>query len=298
MTSSEVTEVREGDWTTGNLREILGLKIPAYFTSDPQLLSDFITNLRTRPDDVFIASYPKSGTNWLAEIVSQIYNEGNLSEKRGFLLERALHSHQPNSPTPDLSALPSPRIFKTHLPYNVIPKSPNKDMVCKYIYVARNPKDVVVSYYFFWSGISSSWHGPWEFFAKLFVEGNVPWNHWNDHVLDWWKHNDDANILFVKYEDLKKDLLSHVRSIADFLNRPLTDDIISRIAEQSSFSAMKKDRDSVLTVPFRDGRNVPILRKGVVGDWKNYFTPELNERFEKEVLAKLQGSGLEFDFEI
>lgn len=113
-----------------------------------------------------------SGTNWLAEIVSQIYNEGNLSEKRGFLLERALHSHQPNSPTPDLSALPSPRIFKTHLPYNVIPKSPNKDMVCKYIYVARNPKDVVVSYYFFWSGISSSRHGPWEFFAKLFVEGN------------------------------------------------------------------------------------------------------------------------------
>lgn len=61
---------------------------------------------------------------------------------------------------------------------------------------------------------------------------------------------------------------------------------------------MKKDRDSVLTVPFRDGRNVPILRKGVVGDWKNYFTPELNGRFEKEVLAKLQGSGLEFDFEI
>ena len=41
-----------------------------------------------------------------------------------------------------------------------------------------------------------------------------------------------------------------------------------------------------------------LLRKGVVGDWKNYFTPELNERFEKEVLAKLKGSGLEFDFEI
>ena len=55
MTSSEVTEVREGDWTTGNFRQILGLKIPAYFTSDPQLLSDFITNLRTRPDDIFIA---------------------------------------------------------------------------------------------------------------------------------------------------------------------------------------------------------------------------------------------------
>ena len=46
----------------------------------------------------------------------------------------------------------------------------------------------------------------------------------------------------------------------------------------------------------------PLLRKGVVGGWKNYFTPELNERFEKEkeiwVLEKLKGTGLEFDFEI
>ena len=41
-----------------------------------------------------------------------------------------------------------------------------------------------------------------------------------------------------------------------------------------------------------------LLRKGVVGDWKNYFTPEQNARFEKEVLAKLEGSGLEFDYEI
>ena len=65
MTSSEVTEVRESDYTTGNFREVLGLKIQTYFTSDPQLLSDFITNLRTRPDDVFIASYPKSGESKL-----------------------------------------------------------------------------------------------------------------------------------------------------------------------------------------------------------------------------------------
>lgn len=43
---------------------------------------------------------------------------------------------------------------------------------------------------------------------------------------------------------------------------------------------------------------VCLLRMGVVGDWKNYFTPELNERFEKEVLLKLEGTGLEFDFEL
>ena len=41
-----------------------------------------------------------------------------------------------------------------------------------------------------------------------------------------------------------------------------------------------------------------LLQKGVVGNWKEHFTPELNERFEKEVMAKLKGSGLELDFEL
>jgi len=41
-----------------------------------------------------------------------------------------------------------------------------------------------------------------------------------------------------------------------------------------------------------------LLRKSVVGDWKNYVTPELNERFDKEVLSKLKRTGLEFDFQM
>ena len=41
-----------------------------------------------------------------------------------------------------------------------------------------------------------------------------------------------------------------------------------------------------------------LLQKGVVGNWKEHFIPELNKRFEKEVMAKLKGSGLELDFEL
>jgi len=84
--------------------------------------------------------------------------------------------------------------------------------------------------------------------------------------------------------------------IANFLDQPLSDDLIRRIAEQCTFSGMKKNAASY-SIPTKDGES-SMLRKGVVGDWKNYFTPELNERFEKEVLDKLKGSGLEFDFEI
>ena len=83
--------------------------------------------------------------------------------------------------------------------------------------------------------------------------------------------------------------------IANFLDKPLSDDLISRIAEQCTFSGMKKNAASFSTF-YKDGK-CSLLRKGMVGDWKNYFTPELNERFENEVLAKLKGSGLEFEFE-
>ena len=86
--------------------------------------------------------------------------------------------------------------------------------------------------------------------------------------------------------------------IDSFVNKPLSDDLIRRIAEQCTFSGMKKNATSFLLTRVGMSETLSLLRKGVVGDWKHYFTPELNERFDKEVLAKLKGSGLEFDFEI
>ena len=58
---------------------------------------------------------------------------------------------------------------------------------------------------------------------------------------------------------------------------------------------MMKNVQSYLLRGKEDGT---LLQKGVVGNWKEHFTPELNERFEKEVMAKLKGSGLELDFEL
>ena len=89
---------------------------------------------------------------------------------------------------------------------------------------------------------------------------------------------------------------SYVRRIAEFLNNPLSDEIINRIAEQCTFQGMKKNEISYKIMD--EEQSSPLLRKGVVGGWKNYFTPELNERFEKEVLEKLKGTGLEFYVEI
>lgn len=61
MSNFPVFQEIEGEWRSTKTIEILGLRIPAYFTPDPQLLCDYITNFQTKSDDLFVASYPKSG---------------------------------------------------------------------------------------------------------------------------------------------------------------------------------------------------------------------------------------------
>lgn len=68
---------------------------------------------------------------------------------------------------------------------------------------------------------------------------------------------------------------------------------MQRIANQCSFEEMAKNPASFQVFPSVDG--ISFLRKGEVGDWKNYFTAELNEKFEAELLAKAKEHGLAFE---
>ena len=121
---------------------------------------------------LFIVSF--SGTTWLQEITWQIYNGGKTSsEPIGHRVQFLDEAKYLGITQPDITTQPSPRLIKTHQPYHTIPKGASDATVCKYIYVARNPKDVVVSYYKFESKMAplTGYSGPFEFFAEMFLEG-------------------------------------------------------------------------------------------------------------------------------
>ena len=83
---------------------------------------------------------------------------------------------------------------------------------------------------------------------------------------------------------------SFVRSIAEFLNNPLSDEIVNRAyCGAIYFQGNEEKRDQLQDNGRRAEFAIVALGRG--RGWKNYFTPELNERFEKEVLEKLKGTG-------
>ena len=114
----------------------------------------------------------------MQEIVWQIYNEGAISSEKHifrFPFLEALACNANKQMLIDFKTLPSPRLIKSHLTYSTTPRSTSKDDQCKYIYVARNPKDVAVSYFHHIEHFKkigmSDFSGPWEFFCKLLIEG-------------------------------------------------------------------------------------------------------------------------------
>ena len=197
--------------------------------------------------------------------------------------------------------MPSPRFFKTHSPYHMMAGGLPHASPGKHVYVARNPKDVAVSYYYHMRMFYMlEFSGTWDEFYQLYKSGEVIIGSWFDHVLEWWKHRDAENILFLKYEDMKKDHRGAVKKIAEFMGYHPKEEVIDTIVEKSTFQSMKENptaNPNMAEWPmptFKPGEQ-PFLRKGVVGDWKNHFTPEQNAEFDAIYAKNMKGSGLEFD---
>nr|XP_014349996.1 PREDICTED: uncharacterized protein LOC102357907 [Latimeria chalumnae] len=137
-----------------------------------------LVHFQARPDDLLIATFPKAGTTWMQEIVDMIYKEGDAEVcKRAPVYERMPFLEWPSiPPMPSgievLDGMPSPRVIKTHLQFKHVPKSFWENN-CKMIYMARNPKDNLVSYYHFERmTLTQIDPGTWEEYLGNFMQGN------------------------------------------------------------------------------------------------------------------------------
>ncbi|XP_036593902.1 sulfotransferase 1A2 [Trichosurus vulpecula] len=284
------------------LVSVKGIPLIKYFAESIELLKNF----QVWPDDVLISTYPKSGTTWVSEILDMIYHGGDQEKcQRAPIYDRVpfLEFKAPGSRSgmETLQEIPAPRILKTHLPLSLLPQA-LLDRKIKIIYVARNAKDVAVSYFNFYK--MAKVHpdpGTWEEFLETFMTGKVAYGSWYQHVLEWQELSKRHPVLYLFYEDMKKDPKREIQKITEFVGQSLPEDILDRIVQQTSFKKMKENpMANYTTVPngIMDHSISPFMRKGTTGDWKNTFTVAQNERFDADYEKKMAGSDLHFDMEL
>jgi peroxiredoxin len=243
-----------------------------------------------RPDDVFIVTYPRSGTTWVQMILYQLTTEGNMDFPHITTFSPWFERSLKDGTAYD--ALPAPRVFKSHLSYPKIPKGP-----CKYLYVARDGRDVAVSYYHFYT-THMGFKGTFDDFFQRFLRGEVHYGSWFRHVRGWWEHRDDRNVLFLRYEDLAADLPAGLRRISAFCGLEVAPPRWPGILERCSFAFMKEHEsrfDPLLAVPYEQGfQPHTFLRQGRPGGWRQQLSARQAERFDKAFHRRLGPVGLDF----
>ena len=263
-----------------------------------------------RPDDVFIVTFPKSGTTWMQQIVKLLRTGG---QPDGVKLDRSIPWLEVLDSdfgkmlgyTPDMadtSDVLSPRAFKSHLTYDLVPGGFPHTTPAKYIYVMRNPKEVCVSLWYHYNMILNRKKVSWEEHVAIMLSKEPPFAGWFEHILGWWRHNDSPNILFIKYEDMKRDPLTTVRSVASFIGiEEATDELLQKVIQHSSFASMKKDATTNHDWMVGEGKVFSqennFIRKGEIGGWREHFTEEQSKRYDEIFGKRMSGIDITFQFD-
>jgi aryl sulfotransferase len=267
--------------------------------------STFWNDFPFRDDDIVVATYAKSGTTWVQQILSQlIFNgaEGINVAELALWVDFRLPPQEVMKQM--LEAQAHRRFIKTHLPIDALVYSPK----AKYLYIARDGRDVLWSYYNHHSnhtpdifGILNSMIGPeiepfapadleiHEYFQRWLARDGYPiWSFW-ENLSTWWAARDMPNLMLLHFAELKADMPGQIRKIAEFLEIPIDESNWETIIEHCSFDYMKENAANSVPLggAYWEGGATTFINKGTNGRWRDVLTEEDNARYEAMAIEKL-----------
>ena len=243
--------------------------------------------------DTFIVTYPKCGTTWTQHIVWMLSHDGKpLPLDKNINLE-VPHLEEVGSDF--VKSLSEPRFIKTHLTYDLNPYNPDS----KYIYIARNPFDCAVSFYYHTQGFIKHYNfaeGTFDDFFECFINGEVDCGDYFDNLLSWVQHKNDQNVLFLTYESMKNNPKINIIAIAKFLGDNYVEkvqntQILESILHHTSFTSMSQNQSRWSSQ--RPPNMTPFIRKGKVGDWKSHFSVSQTQRLSQKLRMRTAGTEAE-----
>lgn len=240
-----------------------------------------------REGDVVVANWAKSGTTWVQQIVCQLLHDGREDAR---LIHLSMWPEWLTMTREEARAQAATwmgrRLFKSHLPADALPFA----SCARYIYVGRDPRDVVWSLHPHHLNASDALYqslnnsprrigAPFQrpdpdirsyYRTWMAQDGQPYWPYWS-HVQSWWMRRNAPNVLLLHFDDLKADPHGTARAIARFIGIAHDDETWARIHRHSSFAWMKAHIGSLIeTSSFNDASN--FVNCGENGRWRDILT--------------------------
>lgn len=268
---------------------------------DSTIWDDF----RFRDDDIVIATYAKSGTTWMQQIVSQLLFDGAeglpVAEMSPWL---DLRVPPKEVKLAAVEAQDHRRFLKTHLPVDALVFSPE----AKYVYLARDGRDVVWSLYNHHANANDLWYSalngtpglvgepiaqPPESIVEYFEtwlarEGYPFWSFW-ENLRSWWAIRHLPNVHMVHYAALKADMPGEIRRLAQFLDVPVDERRWDDILIHCSFDYMKANASASVPLggAFWEGGAQTFVHRGTNGRWRDVLPAGLSAAYERRAVEEL-----------
>jgi hypothetical protein len=241
-----------------------------------------------RPDDVFIATAPKSGTTLMQMMLYQLTTDGSMAFPHIDSVSPFFELDFLRGAPPGFhDRLPSPRIFKTHLRHEHLPPG-----APRIVYMLRDVWDVTVSSYHH-EVLVNGMDVDLDPFLDRYLAGQTRFVLWFDHLESWWPHRRDPNVLFLRYEEAVRDLEGTVRKVAAFCGIPIDEKEMPRILERCGVEFMRRHDDKFDPRMRRVfGEPGKFIREGKSGKGRQALSERHREMIAQrlEALAKKLGT--------
>lgn len=258
-----------------------------------------------RDDDICICTYGKSGTTWMQQIVGQLLFNG----REDLEIAQMSPCLEHRVPAQDIKLAQvrnqeHRRFIKSHLPVDALVFSPKM----KYIYIARDGRDVVWSWYNHHVNANDTWYQtindtpgrvghamprPRDSIREYFLEwlekdGYPFWPYWS-HIRSWWDIRALPNVRVIHFSDLKRDLEGSIRSIAKFIDVTVEQQQWPNIIDHCTFEYMKSNATRSLPFggKFWDEGSKTFIHRGTNGRWRDVLTEQDIREYEATARREL-----------
>jgi hypothetical protein len=229
---------------------------------------------------IFITSLPKSGSTWLSNMLSDIdgFDLFAPSKWNTYITDKWDDSRWDLTNDIFTEFNKKLAVIRGHTLATEMNLQVLNDSNIKYIIGVRDPRDKLISEYYYSRNFPGHWAHDLAINKSLseFISYKLESGEFDKETINWlrnWLLNRNENkSIIVRYEDLLADTIGTFNNILKFLDIRINDDKIDYIVDKHSFKNVSgRDRG--------ESDNKQFVRKGVSGEWKSIFTNEQKELF-------------------